>query len=387
MRVLVFMTQFYELRGAERLAVELACDLNRQGIHADIMSMYSPDLPGVPEATERLLNRGIPNVRFLGMKVHPPLRDLFGAVRRLRAVLREQRYDVVETSQVSPTVIATWATLTGRTRHVAGLHQVFDRARENSWRHRFWRVSARINRRTRYYAISNFVREAWLEYSGTPAVRTRTIYNAIPDGSFDPEPDPALREELSIPPDARIAIYIGRLASYKGCDVLLDALAPVLEELNLYLLYVGTVDREVAGSEQMVERMQEKVARDGLGERVRFLGYREDVPRLLASSQVLTHPTRMEGFGLTLVEALAAGVPVVATDVEGIPEVLENTDSIMVPADDPAAFRQAVIETLGRDAAAAARAASRGRARAEDFRIARRTAAMTALFSEILEDR
>ena len=71
MKVLIFMTQFYQLSGAERLAVELAEELNRRGIHRDILSMYTEDLSGVAEAKEGLLMRGIPKVYFLGLKIYP----------------------------------------------------------------------------------------------------------------------------------------------------------------------------------------------------------------------------------------------------------------------------------------------------------------------------
>ncbi len=67
MKVLIFMTQFYQLSGAERLAVELTEELNKRCIHADILSMYTEDLPDVAEAKQDLLNRGIPNVGFLGV--------------------------------------------------------------------------------------------------------------------------------------------------------------------------------------------------------------------------------------------------------------------------------------------------------------------------------
>lgn len=75
MKILIFMTQFYQLGGAERLAVELAQQLNNPGIHADILSLYTEDLPNVAEAKEALLRAGIPNVHFLGMRIHPPHRQ------------------------------------------------------------------------------------------------------------------------------------------------------------------------------------------------------------------------------------------------------------------------------------------------------------------------
>lgn len=115
MKVLVFMTQFQRLNGAERLGVELAEELNKRGIHTDILSMYREDLPGVVEAKQELLNRGIPSVFFLGLPVHPSPFRLLSAVWSLRSLLRSGKYDIVETSQISPSVIALWSTLWGKT--------------------------------------------------------------------------------------------------------------------------------------------------------------------------------------------------------------------------------------------------------------------------------
>jgi glycosyltransferase involved in cell wall biosynthesis len=388
MRVLIFMTQFYQLGGAERLDVELAEELNKRGIRADILSMYGEDLPGVAQAKEVLLRKGIPVAHFLGMQVHPRIASMVPAILKLRRLIREQGYDIVETSMISPTVLASWAALGMWARHVAGLHQVFRRDRENGLTHKFWRFSVRCNRHIRYYAISDDVAEQWIRYSRISPRHVRRIYNAIPNDCFDAVPDRSdVRRELGIPTDARLIIYVGRLAAYKGIDTLLDALGPVLEENRLFLLYAGCPDLSIAGTREVLRHMEQRIAGEHWGHRVRFLGFRNDVPRLMASSDLLVHPTRIEGFGLVLAEAMAAGLPVVASNVEGIPEVLAGTASLMVRPDDPSALREAVLKTLNRTPDEAARAIEKGRRRAEDFRISKRMDAMIDLFEDVLQRR
>jgi glycosyltransferase involved in cell wall biosynthesis len=388
MKVLIFMTQFYQLSGAERLAVELAEELNKRGIHADILSQYTGDLPGVAEAKEALLQKGIPNVHFLDMRLHPPIWSMVPAIRKLRLLIRKHRYDIVETSMLSPSVIAAWAMRGTRVRHVEGLHQVFRRDRENSWQHKFWRFSVRCNRGTRYYAISDFVRDQWIKYSRTSLQHTRRIYNAIPDDCFEATAERGeVRRNLGIPEDARVAIYVGRLAAYKGIDTILDALGPLLEQENILVLYVGLPDYSVQGTREMLQAMEQQIEKEHWSTRVKLLGYRTDVRGLMASSDILVHPTRIEGFGLTLAEAMAAGLPVVASNVEGIPEVLAGTDSLMVPPDDLDGFREAVLRTLHREPHEAIQAIEKGRTRAEDFRMNRRTEDMIRLFDDVLERR
>ena len=385
MRILIFMTQFYQLGGAERLAVELGEELNKRGIHADILSMYTEDLPGVAGATEALLRKGIPAVYFLGLRIKSAIVNMAPAILKLRRLIQGQAYDVVETSLVSPAMIASWATLGTRVRHVAGLHQVFRRDRENSQQHKFWRISVRCNRRIRYYAISDYAADHWIRYSRTSLRHTRRIYNAISDDCFSAIPDRrGVRGELGLPADARLAIFVGRLAAYKGIDTLLDALGPVLKQENLILLYVGQPDLDVNGTREMLQRMEQRIADENWGNRVKFLSYRNDIPRLMVSSDVLVHPTRMEGFGLALVEAMATGLPVVASNVEGVPEVLAGTDHLMVPPDDPEALRDGILKTLYRTSDEAAIAIEKGRHRAQDFRIDKRTDAMIKLFEDVL---
>jgi glycosyltransferase involved in cell wall biosynthesis len=106
----------------------------------------------------------------------------------------------------------------------------------------------------------------------------------------------------------------------------------------------------------------------------------------MASSDVLVHPARSEGFGLVLVEAMAAGLPIACSNVEGIPEVVEGTHAIMTDPEDVAAFRQAVCAVLCRSEEEQAQAIAVGRKRAEDFRMHKRAEGIVQLFKDVLQD-
>jgi glycosyltransferase involved in cell wall biosynthesis len=389
MKVLIFMTQFYQLSGAERLAVELAEELNKSGIRADILSMYTEEMPGVEEAKRALLLKGIPAVHFLGMRIHPPVSSMLPAVMQLRHLLREEKYDIVETSMMMPAIITSWSTMMGvQTRHVVGLHQVFRRDRENELKHMFFRLTVRRNQLIRYYSITDYAVAHWITYSKTSPRHIRRIYNAILDDCFEIRNDRELvRKELRIPEEGKLVIYVGRIAAYKGIDTLFDSLGPVCERHNIYLLYIGLPDHSVNGTREMIEQIEKRIANEQLGERVKFLGHQKDIPRLMSAADLLAHPTRIEGFGLTLAEAMAVGLPIVASNVEAIPEVLAGTDSIMVPPDDPEAFQAAVLRTLRRTPDEAASAIAKGRNRAQDFRISNRTDAMIQLFEDVIQGR
>lgn len=389
MKILVLTTQFHTLNGAERLGVELAEALNAQaGWLAELGSVYRGDLPGVSEAEANYRSRGITRFHYLSLEVQPGPWPLLKAVLALRRLLKEESFDVVETSQITPTMIACWACWGLRTAHVAGIHDVFSRARYNSTKHKLWRFSVRGNRCARFYAISEYVRTHWTAYANTPPEKTALVLNAIPADCFEAVPDrDGVRRELGLPIDARIALFVGRMLKRKGIDTILEGLGPMLDRENLHLVYIGewgySPEHFFSDEDRLQTSMLEMVATEPWGARVHFLGRRGDVPRLMASSDVLVHPARIEGFGLVLAEALAAGLPVVASNVEGIPEVLEGTDSLQVSPNNPKAVADAVLETLHRSPEVAAAAIAKGRARAEAFRLACRVNALMDLFNEV----
>ncbi len=383
MKVLVFVTQFYRVGGAEGLQIELAQRLNARQIRADVLSLYREDLHGVPEATHAMKKRGVEQIKFLGLVPHPSPGSLLLAAWRLRRIVIQEGYDVVETSSPTPTVLAIVALQGTNVRHIAGIHQVFRTDRDRNLSIRVLRRLARLDRRARYYAVSRAAAEGWVTFTRVAASRVRVVYNGVPDEFFVRSLDRArIREELGIPTGARMALYVGRLAQFKGITTILEALLPILDARNLVLVYAGDLDKHLPGSAEEVKRLQAEVDRAGLNDRVRWVGYRADVDKILRAADVLVHPTTIESFGLVLAEALAAGVPVVASNSEGIPEVLEGTDSIMVRPGDAEALREAVEATLCRSPDEQLRAERLGVARAEAFRAERRIDDMLRLFEE-----
>lgn len=387
MKALIFMTQIHSPSGAELSSMELAVGLNRRaGIHADLLSIYSQDLPGVGEATQPLLRAGIPAIRFLGLKPGGIQTQFVKAVLRLRRLIRDGHYDIVETSQYGPTILAAWAMIGLNCRHVGSVRQTFLRTRETGIRGWFFRFSMAICPRARYYAISRDTARHWERYTGFPEGCTQVIYNSVAEEFFFATPSRReVRQELSIPPDGRILLFVGRVLKGKGVDTILEALGPILESENLYLLYVGeeaSPSGHFLDEAGLPDRLRARIAIEGWEARVKFLGRRNDVATLMASSDLLVHPSRSEAFGRILAEAMAAGVPIVASNVGGIPEVLEGTDSLMVPPDAPDLLRKAVLESLHRSDAKVAVAVARGREKANAFRSDKRVDAMIQLFSD-----
>ncbi len=149
-----------------------------------------------------------------------------------------------------------------------------------------------------------------------------------------------LRSALGLDPDAKLVTMVGSLTRRKGVDDLLRAASLIRDaQPSARFLLVGRGDQR--------RLLEEIVRRLDLTEAVRFLGFRRDVPEILNGSDLLVLPSHWEGFGLVLLEAMNAGLPVVGTRRGAIPEVVRDGETgLLVPPKDPEALATALIRLL-----------------------------------------
>ncbi|MEZ5951219.1 MAG: glycosyltransferase [Planctomycetaceae bacterium] len=154
---------------------------------------------------------------------------------------------------------------------------------------------------------------------------------------------------------------IGQIGLRKGHDTLPEALSTVAPSLpEWHFLILGERFSNKAESHEFIEQLDQISARAGLEPRIHWLGYMNDVPSVLAQADLLIHPARQEPFGRVLLEAAAAGVAILATDVGGTTELLKHGETAwLVPPNDVARLaaacqevmqNQALRETLGSSA-------------------------------------
>ncbi len=189
------------------------------------------------------------------------------------------------------------------------------------------------------------------------------------------------RRRLGLPPHAPLIGAVGRLSPEKGQAVLLRALPAVLAAFA----DAGCV---LAGEGPSRPGLEAEARRLGVQERVVFLGHRRDVPTVLAALDLFVQPSIYEGFGLSLLEAMAAGLPIVASRVGGIKELVEDgATGVLVRPQDPGALGEAIVRLL-RDRGGAGRLAEAAAARArERHSLAGVAARVDDLYREILEGR
>jgi L-malate glycosyltransferase len=198
---------------------------------------------------------------------------------------------------------------------------------------------------------------------GPRARSVHVIHPGVDLERFAPGPaDPAVRAQLTADPEAPLVGIVGRVDPRKGVGVLVEAMArlegPAAEAR---LAVVGDVGIGTAEDTAALRASADRL----LGDRIRFVGRRRDVPEILRSLDVLVSASYAEPFGRALLEAQATGVPVIGTRSGGVPEFVEGgVTGLLVPPLDPAALAAALQRLLG-DAALRERLTAAGRAQAE----------------------
>ncbi|HZS94018.1 MAG TPA: glycosyltransferase family 4 protein [Chloroflexota bacterium] len=208
--------------------------------------------------------------------------------------------------------------------------------------------------------------------------KVRCIHNGVDTVRFAPRPvSKDLRKRLGFAEGEPVVASVGRLVPYKGYGDFLDAAALVQRvrpDTRWMLVGDGTIRNELEAQSRQL----------GLGSCVSFTGWLDDVRDVLALCDVFVLPSRSEHFGRVLIEAMAMGKPVVATDGGGVPEIVRHGETgLLVPSNQPASLAQAIL-TLLDDPVYATSLGAAGRARVErEFSLSRHVAEVERLYSEL----
>lgn len=191
-----------------------------------------------------------------------------------------------------------------------------------------------------------------------PAERTRVVYLGVPLEEFSRERSAEeiqeARRALGIPPDAFAIGCVTRLMPSKGNQYLVDAVKPVAERVPSARFYI-------VGEGELQGELEAQARALDLGDRLTFSGFRRDIAQAQSAFDLSVFPSLWEGTPLTVLEALAMGKPIVATDADGLQDVLTNgEDALMVPRRDAAALAAAIV-SLAQDPGARTRLGAHAR--------------------------
>jgi glycosyltransferase involved in cell wall biosynthesis len=329
----------------------------------------------------------VPTFRAAGIPVHLlKARSRFDplALGRLVALLRERRYDVVHSHLFRADIYGGLAVgQVGQPRpFLVSTRHNDDRFFLNPFIgivH--YLLSARQDM---IIAISDHVAHFTIARGVRHPGRVRRVYHGLqpPETVVQEREGQRIRQdELRVGPDAFLVGNVGRLAPQKGQRHLIEAMPLLLER-------IPTAHAVIAGGGDLEPFLRELAEELEVDERVHVLGPRQDVPALMHALDVFAMPSIWEGFGLVLLEAMAAGKPIVASRTATIPEVvLDNETGLLVPAGDPPALAQALAR-LAEDRELARRLGEAGRERLQKhFSIEKMVGDTETLYRELLDER
>lgn len=344
LRILLIATGL-ELGGAERQVVDLADRLATRGHRVGLAYLVG----------EAELRPGA-DVELHALDFSKtPVGMLRGGLR-LRRLLRQWRPDVVHSHMVHANLIARAVRLVApMPRLVCTAHSTVEGGRAITLAYRLTDHLADVSTHVSREAV-----EAYERAGAVPRGRMRAVLNGIDVRLFSDAPGRRIqaRRRLFPWPGARLLLSVGRLADEKNHAGLLRAFAQIASRYPDVQLWI-------AGDGPCREALLRQCEALGLGEKVVFLGVRHDVPELMQAADVFVLPSRYEGFGLVVAEAMASGTPVVATDAGGVAEVL-NGAGILVPVGDDDALAQGLTQVLSMDAGRVTAMTAAARRQVED---------------------
>jgi glycosyltransferase involved in cell wall biosynthesis len=355
-------TKVQGIGGAEQHLLALLPALRERGIDARFLSL---DAGGDAERFHRALDaREVPWRRVqCGLDVSPRL------AASVRSAVRAERPDLLHTHMVHADVYGSIAA------HTLGVPFVSTRHNDDRYLLGPFRYVDRtfMSGVAAIVAISDAVREFHVR-AGLPAQKLVTIHyglDELPSAPSELTPDSA-----GIPTDAPLVLAIGRLIEQKDHATLLDAFARVHRDLPAARL-------AILGWGRLEEATKNRVRELGLQDAVLLPG-RVEPAAWLARADVFAHTSRWEGFGIVLLEAMLAGLPVVATRVSAVPEiVVDGVTGLLVPPGDEEAVAAALAALLA-DPERRRSLGEAGRRRAHDeFSVARMTDRTIALYEGV----
>jgi glycosyltransferase involved in cell wall biosynthesis len=373
-----------EMGGTENHVRELVTRLDRKRFRPLVVAtaeggVLETDFARMGVPVHILGYRGF--TRRPGRIVRTALRSA-GAIRELSRLLRRENVSVLHAYLPAANVIGTLAGLMARTPRMVVSKRGLCHYKKGRPILAFFEDFANLAADA-VLVNSEAVAEAVRASERFCGRKLRRIYNGIDadHGPFDataaspaaPCPDPP------VPPDNATVLYVANLFPYKGHLDLVEAAAAVAPRFpEAQFLLAGREEGAGALVRSRIEAL-------GLGDHVRLLGPRDDVPALMSAADLVVHPSHEEGFSNTILEAMAAGKAVVATAVGGIPEAVEDgVTGLLVPPRSPDRLAEALLSLLENPARARAMGEAGRRRVRENFPVGKMVREIEDLYESIL---
>lgn len=253
----------------------------------------------------------------------------FGCARQLRDLFRQAGAALVHAHQFGPLLYSALARVPGMPTPILFTEHGRDFPDYRRWK-RVWANRLLLSSEDRFIAVGESVRRALVDFEGLPEARIEIIYNGCDLSQFDSRRShrSLVRSELGLEQDVFVVIQVARLDRLKDW-------ATALRAVNLLFSEDPTARFVVVGDGEDRSRLERLTQELQMTKRVLFLGSRPDVARLLQAADAFMLSSISEGIPLTLIEAMASGLPCVATNVGGVPELISDGETgLLVGAGD-----------------------------------------------------
>jgi glycosyltransferase involved in cell wall biosynthesis len=366
---LAFVITELEVGGAERCLTNLVLGLDRRRFTPIVYSLWPRPKAEQCELIEKLESADVP-VHFVGLRLPRHFRK---GSRQLNRLLSQSRPHLLQSFLFHANVIGAISGWRTKVPHIVQGIRVADRS---AWRMMLERATSTLVERI--VCVSDSVARMARDEARLPSHKLCVIPNGIDVESYE-NIVPADLTTFGIPPGRRVLVCVGRLHRQKGIDWLLKNAPAILQEFS-------DVDFLIVGQGPEEEALKTLAAQLEISQRVHFVGWRPDVPAILKSCSLLLLPSRWEGMPNALLEAMALQLPVVASRVEGVTELLgPRADEQVVPFGGDQNWVDTVASIL-RDAPRARELGVQNHARIlEEFSLRRMIAAYETLYSTLLE--
>lgn len=321
------------LHGAGRLMIQWTRALRDHGIDVTTIILREPGPLG-----QTVLDEGLP-FRFLSRHPYDP-RTLGDFVR----VVRERGIQLLHLQAFGASTFGRLAALQTGLPAIVHVHADY-RGEPKGYPSHVRMADALLARTTaKVFAISEPIADFAVEMQGFRPDQVEVLHNCVDLTEMMPpevEQRHASRRALGLDDRTPVAVCVARFHPIKGVDVLVEAWATLVEDRPEAVLLL-------AGDGPMRAALEARASELRLHERVRFLGYQEDVRSVLWAADLAIVPSRSEGLSIAALEAMATGLPVVASRVGGLPEIVSHDrNGLLVEPEDPCALAKALLEAFG----------------------------------------
>lgn len=330
------LTNSMSVGGAESLIYNWASLVQTSSILSKKIDIEVCTLSEVGFFGKKLVDQGVPVHCLETFNVYAPQ-----AIWKIVKFLQGMDYDIIHVHLFPSSLFASLASIVSKKyTWIYTEHNVWNRRRQWKW---FKLIDRFIySRYTQILGVSTPVQYSLIAWLPELADKTLALPNSVNINRFRLNKSIRItkRHELGITPEQKLLLFIGRLTEAKGIDVLLRA-------LNTADYWIENSVLLVVGEGPQNEELKKLGERLNLNHRVRFLGVREDIPALLAAADVFILPSRWEGLPMVILEAMAAGKPIVTSSVGGIPEVIDDGKTgLLVPPEDVMSLRNALSQII-----------------------------------------